>query len=200
MRDPRYVTFVNILDDIRKHAPDTDAFQRFHSNNPDDVVFSRGQAFIHLYLLVKFGLEGFEERHRLICDGTGDGGLDGYFISEVEKTVYLIQSKFKSSDTGFAGESISISDLVKMELDRILAGESLDSNGVVYNPKVLEFQVNLNQATRKQIYRNRVIFLANLKNLNDFQIRKLTANLDYEVYDFEKTYLELVKPLCSGTY
>lgn len=200
MNDPRYSTLLKILDGIRNDTPQSDEFQRFHSKKNEDLIFSRGQSFIHLFLLVKFGVESFEDRHQLICDGPMDGGLDAYFIQPSEKIVYLIQSKFKSSDTGFNGESISVADLVKMELDRILAGETRDSNGVNYNPKIHEFQLNLNQATRKQIYQYKVIFLANLKNLNDFQIRKLTSKLDYQVFDFEKSYIELVKPLCSGTY
>jgi len=97
-------------------------------------------------------------------------------------------------------ESISTSDLVNMELERILRGETKDSNGITYNPKIHEFQLNLNQATRRQVFNNKVIFLANLKQYNDYQIRKLTTNLDYEVYNFVRSYLELAKPICSGTY
>jgi hypothetical protein len=87
-----------------------------------------------------------------------------------------------------------------MELERILQGDTTDSNGNTYNPKILEFQVKFNQATKKQVFKNKVIFLANIKSLNDFQIRKQTANLDYETFDFERSYLELVKPVCSGTH
>jgi hypothetical protein len=200
MNDPKYNTLLKILDSIRKQAPDTPEFRRFHSRNSEDIDYARGQSFIHLLLLVKFGLETFDDRHQLICDGQFDGGLDAYFISQTQKTVYLIQSKFKKTGASFASESISASDLVRMELDRILKGETKDSNGNVYNPKILEFQLNFDQSTRKQVYNHKVIFLANLKSYNDFQIRKLTTNLDYEIYDFERSYLELVKPICSGTY
>lgn len=200
MKDPRYNILVKILDGIRAEAPHTPKFSRYRSKKPDDVAFSRGKAFIHLFLLARFGLEVFSDRNNYICDETLDGGLDAYFISETDKTVYLIQSKFKNTDTGFAGESISISDLVRMELDRILHGESKDSNGITYNPNILEFQLLLDKVTRKQVFQHKVIFLANLNHLNDFQIRKLTNNLDYEVFNFERSYLELVKPLCSGTY
>lgn len=200
MNDPKYDTLINILDNIRKQAPDTAEFSRFHSKNPDDILYSRGQAFIHLLLQVKFGLETFTERDQYITDGQQDGGLDAYFISETQKAVYLIQSKFKNTCTGFINESISTSDLVNMELERILRGETKDSNGIAYNPKIHEFQLNLNQATRRQVFNHKVIFLANLKQYNDYQIRKLTTNLDYEVYDFVRSYLELAKPICSGTY
>jgi hypothetical protein len=200
MRDPRYSTLLNILDRIRSEAPQKEEFRRFRSKNADDITFARGQAFIHLLLLIKFGLETFEDRNQHICDGQADGGLDAYYISEQEKTVFLVQSKFKNTESGFKGDSLSALDFVKMELDRIIGGEITDSNGVPYNAKIHEFQLKLNQATRKQVYTFRVVFLANLKTVNDVQLRKLTTNLDYEIYDFEKCYLDLVKPICSGTY
>lgn len=200
MNDPKYQTLLKIIDNIRKQAPASPEYSRFQSKKPDDLYYSRGQAFIHLFLLVKFGLENYEDRQQFICDGPQDGGLDAYYISQTQKIVYLVQSKFKNTGTGFENESIAASDLVRMEVDRILQGHSNDSNGIVYNPKILEFQLNYNQATRTQIYTPRVIFLANLENYNDFQIRKLTNNLDYEIYDFERSYMELVKPICSGTY
>jgi len=200
MSDPKYNTLIKILDSIRRQAPDSAEFSAFRSTQLGDIQRTRAQAFIHLFLLAKFGLETFGDRLRFICDGEQDGGLDAYYISETQKAVYLIQSKFKTSSVRFATASIAVSDLVRMELDRILQGESNDSNGNVYNPKVLEFQLNHSQATRRQIYTPKVVFLANLKNYNDYQIRKLTNNLNYEIYDFERSYFELVKPICSGTY
>jgi hypothetical protein len=198
--DPKYKTLVAILDSIRKEAPTTAEFARFSSRKVDDTTYSRGQAFIHLWLLVKCGLDTFDTRNQQICDGEGDGGLDAFFISQQQKTVFLIQSKFKNSENKFIGESINASDLVKMELDRILNGETKDGNGNLYNARVLAFQSNLEQATRRQVYKYKVLFLANLNGYTDVQIRKLTNNLDYEVFDFERTYLELVKPVCSGTH
>lgn len=200
MNDPRYETLLKILDGIRNDAPDTEESKRFHSKKPDDLSFTRGQAFIHLFLWVKFGLSSFNERNSYICDGPVDGGLDAYYISETEKTVYLIQSKFRNTAKNFNAEAITVSELIRMEIERILHGHTSDSNGVLYNQKVLEFQLKLDKATRKQVYKQNVIFLANLKDVNDYQIRKLTSNLDYDVYDFERSYLELVEPMCSGTY
>lgn len=200
MKNPKYATLLKIIDGIREEAPNQENFRRFRTKKPDDIAFSRGQAFIHLLLLIRFGLETFEERHQHICDGQGDGGLDAYFISEQEKTVFLVQSKFRNTESGFTDDSISASDLVRMELDRIIGGETTDSNGVNYNPKIHEFQLKFSQATRKQIFKHKVVFLANLKTFNDFQLRKLTASLDYEIYEFERCYFELVKPICSGTY
>ena len=168
MKDPKYATLLKIIDGIRAEAPNQEDFRRFRTKKPDDIAFSRGQAFIHLLLHIRFGLETFEERHQHICDGQGDGGLDAYFISEQEKTVFLVQSKFRNTESGFTDDSISASDLVRMELDRIIGGETTDSNGVNYNPMIHEFQLKLSQATRKQIFKHKVVFLANLKTFNDF--------------------------------
>jgi len=200
MNDPKYKILITILDSIRQQASRTSEFSRFHSRKPDDIDFARGQAFIHLLLWVKFGIDTFAQRSQFITDGPSDGGLDAYFISQQERIVYLIQSKFKKTDKGFATESISTTDLVRMELERILQGQTYDTNDTRYNPRINEFQSNYTEATRKAIYTQRVLFLANLKRYNDSQIRKLTSNLDYEIFDCERSYLELVKPVCSGTY
>ena len=199
MNEPKYQILLNILDEIRINAPNKKEYKRFRSKKNEDINYSRGQAFIHLYLQIKFGVESFEDCQSFICDGQNDGGVDSYYISEANKTVYLIQSKFKNSSKNFSSEEIRIKDLVKMELDRIIGGETTDSNGVNYNPKIHEFQLKLNQASQKQIYKHKVIFLANISRINDYQLRKFTSNLDYEIYDFERCYFELVKPMCSGT-
>lgn len=198
--DHRYSTLLKILDNIRKEAPHNKEFERFHSAAKKDLEWSRGQAFIHLFLLTKFGITDFIARNKFICDDTGDGGLDAYYISEIDKTIYLIQSKFKNTASNFRGEAITLSELVKMELDGILSGQKKDSNGINFNKKIRAFQSELNKLTKKQVFKNTVVFLANIKDLNDAQIRKFTEKLDYEVFDFEKCYAELVKPICTGTY
>jgi hypothetical protein len=198
--DYRYSTLLKILDNIRTEAPHSKEFIRFHSNNKKDLEWSRGQAFIHLFLLTKFGITNFLDRNKYICDDTADGGLDAYYISETDKTIYLVQSKFKNTASNFHGEAITTSELVKMELEAILSGKKKDSNGINFNKKVRVFQAELNKLTKKQIFKNTVIFLANIKDLNDTQIRKFTEKLDYDVFDFEKCYAELVKPICTGTY
>src|SRR5205085_2840920 len=45
-----------------------------------------------------------------------------------------------------------------------------------------------------------VVILANLTKFNDKQIKQLIDYSTYEIMDFNKTYEELVFPLCSGTY
>ena len=143
MNDAKFSTLIAILDSLRKEAPNSPEFARFHSKKTEDITFSRGQSFIHLFLLVKFGLETFGKRNEHICDGPNDGGLDGWYISESHKTVYLIQSKFRHSSKDFATTSIPATDLIKMEFEEILEGNVKDSLGTPYNSKVLQFQLAL---------------------------------------------------------
>ena len=49
-------------------------------------------------------------------------------------------------------------------------------------------------------YDYRIIILGNLTNYTDEQIKRIIDNSDYEIFDFNRTYKELVFPLCSGTY
>jgi len=200
MSNLSYQALVKILDGIRREAPSTEEFAQFHSPTPIDVDYSRGQAFIHLLLLAKFGVSEFAERHEYICEGGGDGGLDAFYIDEPNYQVYLIQSKFKQSATGFRSNEISAVELNTMSIDRILSGKETDISGTPFNEKVRKFQQRFNALTRKFPLETKVVFLANIARMSDAQIRRYTSNKDYEIYNFERSYTELVRPVCSATY
>lgn len=197
--DPKYATLLRVLDDLRSEAPESDRY-RPESDNPEELNRARSLAFAHLFLKVKCGLDTFAERERRTCDGKSDGGLDAYFIDRSARKILLLQSKFRATAEGFKDKEISADELVKMELDRILKGKHDNSNGVSYNGKVHAFQKELQGIGDIALYEYRVVILANLKRYNDAQIRQLLGNFDYEIYDFAKTYEELVFPLCSATY
>jgi hypothetical protein len=200
MSNLSYQALIKILDGLRREAPMTEEFSRFHSSTPQDVDFSRGQAFIHLFLLAKFGVSEFITRHENICEGGGDGGLDAFYIDEQNNQVYLIQSKFKQSATGFRSNEISAVELNTMSIDNILSGKEIDVAGTALNEKVRRFQQRFNELTRKYPLETKVVFLANLARMSDAQVRRYTANKDYEIFNFERSYIELVKPVCSATY
>ena len=44
------------------------------------------------------------------------------------------------------------------------------------------------------LYKYLVIILGNLENYTDEQIKRIIDNSDYEVFDFNRTYKELVFP------
>lgn len=196
----KYEILLNTLDKIRSQAP-----AEFTSYNPDPedldkVNSSRSKSFIHLFLKVRFGILDFKGRHAFITDGTQDGGIDAYYIDEEKKKLFLIQSKFRTTEQNFEEKSISSDDLIKMEVGRILKGEEVDSNGVVFNAKIKNFQMLWADLGDNARYTIQVIILGNLTRYNPEQIKRLIENTDYEIFDFKKTYDKLIFPICSGSY
>jgi hypothetical protein len=196
----KFATLLQILDELCKEAPDE--FKSYHpdKSDPNLIINSRCQAFIHLFLKVKFGITDFQGRHELITDGQQDGGLDAYYIDKEQKKLFLIQSKFRSTSTNFKEKSIDADDLVRMEITKVLKGETTDSKGNKFNDKIILFQKKWREISDQAKYNIYVIILGNLKNYSDDQIKRLIDNSNYIVYDYQRTYNELVMPLCSGTY
>lgn len=58
--NPKYVTLLRILDQIRNEAPDE--FKKYRPDPADSekLIQARALAFIHLYLLVKCGITDFK--------------------------------------------------------------------------------------------------------------------------------------------
>ncbi len=196
----KYNMLVETLDKIRLEAPSTYKTYRPSDENQNALDYSRSLAFIHLLLKVKFGKIDFLERHKLITDGSQDGGVDAYFIDSEQKKIYFIQSKFRTNHENFENKSMDSEDLIKMEITRITKGVREDSNEKEFNSKILNFQKEIQEIRDIAKYEYTVIFLGNLKKLNDEQIRKLIDNCVYKIYDSEAAYNELLFPLATGTY
>ena len=99
----------------------------------------------------------------------------------------MIRTKFRTSDSNFETKSMSADDLIKMEINRITKGKETDSNDVAYNAKIINFQKRLSEIRDIAKYDYKVIFLGNIKRLNDEQIRKLIDNCEYEIIDFKRS-------------
>lgn len=196
----KYQILLRILDGICNEAPEEYTKYNIDESDDDSINRARSKAFIHLYLQVKCGISGFVKRHDLITDGTQDGGLDAYYIDKENKKIFLIQSKFRSNPSNFEMKKITANDLVTMEIGRILKGEETDSRGNAFSSKILKFQAEWSQISDQAHYDYKVIILGNLAAYSDEQIRRMIDNSSYEVFDFERTYKELVFPLCAGTY
>jgi len=196
----KYETLLRVLDGICQEAPVE--FKSYHPKPSDTekVCQARAKAFIHLYLKVKFGISTFKERHDLVCDGSYDGGLDAYYIDTEKKRLYLIQSKFRMTEKNFEEKSITADDLVRMDIKRILDGEDTDSNGKKFHSKIKTFQNKWASIRDQAKYEYVVLFLGNLRKYSDAQVKRLIENSKYEVFDYERTYKELLFALCSGTY
>lgn len=196
----RYQILLNILDKICEEAPSKFTSYQVDHNNPKSLDQIRSKAFIHLFLQVKYGMMDFAERHNLITEGPGDGGIDAYYIDKENKKLFLIQSKFRTNKKNFEQKKITADDLVYMEVYRILHGDKEDSSGNPFSSKIQNFQTNWSKVGNQVHYTCYVIILGNLENYTDEQIKKIINNDNYEVFDFDHTYKELVFPLCSGTY
>lgn len=194
-----YATFVRTLDALNNEAPKS--FKSYYPKKEDaeKVNQARARAFIHLLLKVRFGLVDFLNRHDYVCDGTQDGGVDGYYIDTETRCITLIQSKFRTTEKNFEAKSIEVSELLKMEVGRISKGEAADSNGVQFSARITAFQKKIAAIRDIALYKWKVVILANIKSINDEQLRRLLDNMEYEIFDYPRTYKELVFPLTTGT-
>lgn len=196
----KYQMLVNILDKIRMEAPANQ--EKTYKPNPNDIDkinAARARAFIHLFLKVNFGLMDFKEREKNITDSSYDGGIDGYHIDKEDRLVYLIQSKFRTTKTNFESKEISYDEILCMEVDRILTGESHDESGNEYNGKIKQLQRELSETDNITKFNYKIIILANLKDIQAARLRKLTDGYNADVFDYARTYNELVFPVISGT-
>jgi len=132
----KYETLLNTIDQIRKEAPIEYKSYYPLDNNSEGLNRARSKSLIHLFLKVNYGILDFLEREKQITEGSFDGGVDAFYIDkEVNKIVY-IQSKFRTNEKNFINKEIEFSELLKMDVDRIVKGEDCDENGNRYNDKI----------------------------------------------------------------
>ncbi len=197
----KYQTLVNILDKIRAEAT-TQHKNRYlpDVSESEKINQARARAFIHLYLKVSFGLLDFAEREHFITDDPYDGGIDGYYINKENRTIYFIQSKFRTNGKNFEGKEIKLEEILVMDINRILDGEEKDESGNNYNGKIKQLQREISNVDNIARYSYQVIILANLSGVPDSKLRQLTGGYATSVFDYEKCYESLIFPVISGTF
>lgn len=197
-----YLTLINILDRIRNEAQSTSYEKNYLPNetNIEHVNQSRARAFIHLYLLVTFGLLDFRSREKYITDKGYDGGIDGYYIDSEHRKVYLIQSKFRTTEHNFNNKEIQLEELLSMQIDRITKGNETDVAGNKYNGKIKQLMREITEIADIARWKYVVILLANLKGVTEEQLQRLTGGNPVEIFDYQRCYKELVFPVVSGIY
>lgn len=196
----KYKTLVHILDQICQEAPEKFKRYRPEINDIEKSNQARSRALIHLYLKVNFGLLDFSSRERLITDGSYDGGIDAYYIDKETRTIYIIQSKFRTNERNFEEKPIDIDELASMEIERILEGATEDENGNDYNGKILQLQRDMQEVPDIGRYREKVILLANSPNCKPRALKLLCDGVSPTVFDFSRIYNDLVFPVVNGTY
>jgi len=199
----KYKILVDILDKLRQEVKRSE--QTFNKYNPsptetEKINQARARSYIHLFLKVSFGLLEFREREHYVTDGSYDGGIDGYFINKENKTIYFIQSKFRINERNFERKEIDLEEVLVMDINRILDGETLDEAGNAYNGKILQLQREIRELDNIARFSYKVIILANLNGWTDSKLRQLTGGFATEVFDYEKTYEKLIFPIISGTF
>ena len=197
----KYSTLVNVLDRIRAEAS-----VRFVTKyNPpahdlEKTNQARARAFIHLFLKVRFGILDFIEREKYITDKGYDGGIDGYFIDKENKTIYFIQSKFRTTETNFETKKIQLDEVLFMDINRVLNGEERDEAGNEYNGRVKQIVREVREIEDIGRYKYKVVLLANLNGITDTKLKYLTGGHPAEIINHERCYTELVFPVISGTF
>ena len=197
----KYTFLINILDKIREEATNHNRSRYLPSGSDiEKVNQARSRAYVHLYLKVLFGILDFDLREKLITDGSYDGGIDGYYIDQEKKVIYLIQSKFRITERNFEEKEIALEEILTMDINRILEGEECDEASNPYNGKIKQLQREVSQLPDIARFSYRVTILANLKNVSAVKLKQLTGGYSVEVFDHEKSYKKLILPVISGTY
>lgn len=196
----KYEILIRILDEIRKEAP-----ERYNSytncNTDEELQCARSKCYIHLFLKVSFGILDFEEREKYITDGPYDGGIDAYFIDEDEKKIFYIQSKFRNTPSNFENKDILYSELLNMDIARIIKdGEHLDEKGNKYNGKIQGMQRTISNLSNLPMYDTKVIILANVIQKEVSSVKRAIGGYDCDIFDYERTYNELIFPIITSTF
>lgn len=197
----KYEMLVNALDDMCAEAPAE--FPRYNmiGKTEEEINNLRSNAYIHLFLLVKFGIQDFSERYRYITDGPDDGGIDAYYINKEEKVVYLIQSKYRTNVANYENKEIEADEIAAMEIKNIVNGGTIGDNGREYNGKIIKFQEAIRKLNNLSLYDYKIIILANLYSSKKIKVvESLIKGYDYEIFDYNRAYNELIFPLCTSTY
>jgi hypothetical protein len=106
----------------------------------------------------------------------------------------LIQSKFRSTAGGFANKTLSNDEITKLHIDEIVKGYPEAKGGDPFNGHIRRFQEKLSEITDISEYEFKVVILANLDKSSKEIIAKIYPDYDIEVYDFARTYDELLYP------
>lgn len=189
---------VKILDAICANAPSDFRSYYFEGKNQEEIDNLRSKAFIHLYLYVKYGISDFKLRHDLITDGPNDGGIDAYYIDEDKRKINIIQAKYRTTKKNFENTDIDIDELIVMDVERIMQGEDKDEKGNKYNGKIQGFQSKISKIGDIARYDFNIVILANLKNST--VLDRIFGKYNHEVFNYERSYNELLYPMCTSTY
>jgi hypothetical protein len=196
-----YNTLCKVLDSLNAEAPVTIAVYHPSPGKTQALIQARSRALLHLFLKARFGIVQFADRERLVTDGPFDGGIDAYYIDQKNKTIYILQSKFRATATNFANTNMDAYDLLKMDVGRIIKGQNCHENGAAYNERITKgLQREIRKLTDVASYTYQVVLLGNTKNFTAPQLKRLVDGFKVEQFPHDRTYQELLFPVINGTY
>lgn len=163
----------------------------------ENLSQARALAFIHRYLEVTKNITEFADRERLITDGTMDGGIDAYHVDIRARVVTIIQSKFRATAENFRNKVIDADELAAIDLD-ILRGKAEDNEGTPYNGKIRQLIREIGALENPSTYSYKLILLANVRSRSHSVLAKLFSDIEVEVWDFQRSYAEIVLPVIKG--
>jgi len=196
-----YETLCRVLDALRLEAPQANRLYNPPAGNADALIQARSRALLHLFLKARFGLVRFADREQFVTDGTNDGGIDAYYIDQKNKDIYVLQSKFRASAGNFASTNITPSDLLKMDVSRILKGEKCYENRTPYNDRIVKgLQRAIQRLPDAGSYTCKVLLLGNAKNFSAGQLKRLVEGYAVDQFPHDRIYRDLLFPVINGTY
>lgn len=197
----QYNTLIKILDEIRLES-DSNSFLYRPELGKVTLVQAKSRALIHFFLKSSFGLLNFNEIENLITDGKFDGGIDAYYIDDIIKKIYLIQSKFRDNAQNYTNTDIKNEELWKMDLKRVTIGEKKDLNGNDYNKNIRSFQKKMQSISNIAQYTFEVVIIANLNEIQKKYIIKtfFPNKFTTEIFDYKRVNKELVFPYVGGNF
>lgn len=195
----KYKLLEKILDKICKDAPSS--LKTYHKTGEEEKNYARSRAYIHLFLMVKYGIFDFNEREKLLTDGINDGGIDAYYIDNERKIINIIQAKFRTNKQNFESKEIEMNELRKMEINRILDGEKKSENGENYAGKIRQFQddISPDKLNNRGRYKEQIVILSNLDKLTEGDLNRYFG-INTRIFNYEKAYNELVFPLLRSEF
>lgn len=108
-----------------------------------------------------------------------------------------MQSKFRQTEKTFEEKGIAPEELLHMDIDRILKGETSSEHGIPYNHKIQRMLGDIASIEGIGRYHYRVIILANVKGITRQKLALLTGGFQTEIIDHQLCYGQLLFPLLS---
>jgi hypothetical protein len=195
-----YRYLLDVLDNIRSQAPAELSVYHPIEGEFEGLNLARSRAFIHLFLTSRFGMIDFNERESLVTDGSGDAGIDGYYVDSENRIIYFIQSKFRTKKDNFEEKEIRFEEILEMDINRVLGGEHNYENGTQYNGKILDLIAKIKSIDDIGRYKYLVVLIANIKPVSKEKLMRLTGGFNVDVFDYTRCYREIIFPILTGTF